>query len=271
MCLTQDYFGALEKDKAEKEAEQYLQFDQVCIQYDINMDFLVRSNLIFHEQAGEGIINTVRPTALGMRWLVLSYQICYIHKLDITEFLLWVARRRYQFYEVSFLDEADQVHVGHLELTDLKTFRFTVPSCYPLEKTIDIEDLPVNSSMHISKSLALNGKDLDSIFCNILSCRDIIDNMEAFKGNYQVFRSHLEPEQRDLQRDLEKVKSDLMNQWLAKEIDENTFTKKLNLLDKKTERYLVCYAAAEKEYFKSVMASAPESMFEELVGLIKRS
>ncbi|MEZ9281826.1 hypothetical protein AB4082_19435 [Vibrio cyclitrophicus] len=271
MCLTQDYFGALVKDNAEKEAEQYLQFDQVCLQYDINMDFLVRSNLIFHEQAGEGIINTVRPTALGLRWLVLSYQTCYIHKLDISEFLLWVARRRYQFYEVSFLDEADQVHVGHLELTDLKTFRLTVPSCYPLEKTIDIGDLPLNSREHVSKSLALNSKDLDSMFCNIMSCRYVVDNLDFIREGYLTFRSNLEQEPRELQRDLEKAKSDLMNQWLAKDIDEDTFTNKLNSLDKKTERYLVCYTVAEKEFFKAAMPGVPESMFEELVSLIKRT
>lgn len=271
MCLTQDYFGDLEKDKAQKEAEQYIQFDEVCLQYDINMDFLVRSNLIFHEQAGDGIINTVRPTVLGSRWLVLSYQTCYIHKLDISEFLLWVARRRYQFYEVSFLDEADQVHVGHLELTDLKTFRFTVPSCYPLEKTILIEELHHDPSDHVSKNLALNGKDLHSIFCNILSCRYVVDNLDSIREGYLTFRSNLEHEPKNLQRDVEKTKSNLMSQWLTKAIDKNTFNNRLNSLDKKTQRYLACYAVAEKEFFRSSMPDIPGSMFDDVINLVKQN
>lgn len=76
-----------------------------------------------------------------------------------------------------------------------KTTSVERPSCYPIEKAIDIGDLPVNLSEHVSKSLALNGKDLDSIFCNIMSCRSILENLDSIREGYMTFRRDLDQEQ----------------------------------------------------------------------------
>jgi len=232
VLLIQEYLRALEENKADKEAEQYLPLEQVCERHNIDMDFLVRSNLIFHEQAGETIINSIRPTEFGSRWLVLSHQTCYIHKLDISEFLTWVARRRYQFYEVSFLDEEDQVQIGHLELFELKTFRFSVPSCYPLEKNIEIEDLHADPSEHVSSGLALNSEELDSVYKNIMRCQGALNSIDSIRKCYQTFRGSFVRESSELQKDVEKAKRNLMSKWLAKAIDENVFDNKLNSLKK---------------------------------------
>lgn len=80
-----------------------------------------------------------------------------------------------------------------------KTTSVERPLCYPLEKAIDIGDLPVNLSEHVSKSLALNSKDLDSIFCNIMSCRSILENLDSIREGYMTFRRDLDQEQRELQ------------------------------------------------------------------------
>ena len=62
-----------------------------------------------------------------------------------------------------------------------------------------------------------------------------------------------------------------MSQWLTKAIDKNTFNNRLNSLDKKTQRYLACYAVAEKEFFRSSMPDIPDSMFDDVINLVKQS
>ena len=57
----------------------------------------------------------------------------------------------------------------------------------------------MNLSEHVSKSLALNSKDLDSIFCNIMSCRSILENLDSIREGYMTFRRDLDQEQRELQ------------------------------------------------------------------------
>jgi hypothetical protein len=63
-----------------------------------------------------------------------------------------------------------------------------------------------------------------------------------------------------------------MSEWLiTKAIDQNIFNNRLNSLDKKTQRYLTCYAVAEKEFFISSMPDIPGSMFDDVINLVKQN